>query len=90
MAAMNRARLLCAVLAFACVGTESPSARSPGGTLVISTGGDPDVLIPPLLSSVQAAQVVDLLYDRLANIGDRKSTRLNSSHTEQSRMPSSA
>ena len=27
---------------------------------------------------------------RYANIGDRKSTRLNSSHSGQSRMPSSA
>ena len=50
--------------------TESPSARSAGGTLVISTGGDPDVLVPPLLASVQAAQIIDLVYDRLANIGD--------------------
>ena len=70
MAALNRARLLCAVLLCACVGTESQSGKSTGGTLVISTGGDPDVLVPALLSSVQAAQIVDLVYDRLANIGD--------------------
>jgi peptide/nickel transport system substrate-binding protein len=37
---------------------------------VISTGGDPDVLVPPLVSTVQGAQVVDLVYDRLADIGD--------------------
>ena len=30
------------------------------------------------------------LYARVALIGDRKSTRLNSSHSQQSRMPSSA
>jgi len=70
MAALNRTRLLCAVLLCACVGTESESGKSAGGTLVISTGGDPDILVPALLSSVQAAQVVDLVYDRLANIGD--------------------
>ena len=70
MAALNRARLLCAVLLCACVGTESQSGKSAGGTLVISTGGDPDILVPALASSVQAAQVMDLVYDRLANIGD--------------------
>ena len=70
MAAMKCTRLLCVLLLGACVGTESSSARSTGGTLVISTGGDPDILIPALLSSVQAAQVVNLVYDRLAEIGD--------------------
>jgi peptide/nickel transport system substrate-binding protein len=70
MAAMNRARLLCVFLLCACAGTESPSGKTTGGTLVISAGGDPDILIPSLLSSVQAAQIVDLVYDRLAVIGD--------------------
>ena len=70
MAALNRAALLCTLLFCACVGTESQSGKGNGGTLVISTGGDPDVLVPALLSSVQAAQIVDLVYDRLANIGD--------------------
>ena len=69
MAPMKRARLLGLALLCACVGTESAGKNS-GGTLVISTGGDPDVLIPPLLSSVQAAQITDLVYDRLAEIGD--------------------
>jgi peptide/nickel transport system substrate-binding protein len=70
MAPIKRARLLCVVLICACVGGESPSGKTSGGTLVISTGGDPDLLIPALLSSVQAAQMTDLLYDRLAEIGD--------------------
>lgn len=70
MAALKRARLLCLLLSIGCVGSESPSAKAAGGTLVISTGGDPDVLIPSLLSSVQAAQITDLIYDRLAVIGD--------------------
>lgn len=70
MAAVKRTRLLCTALLCACVGTESPSSKATGGTLVISTGGDPDVLIPSLVSSVQAAQITDLVYDRLAEIGD--------------------
>ena len=74
MAALNRARLLCALLLCACAGNESQSDKNTGGTLVISTGGDPDVLIPALRSSVQAAQILDLVYDRLANIGDSLNT----------------
>jgi peptide/nickel transport system substrate-binding protein len=74
MAAVRRTRLFCVILLCACVGAESPSARSTGGTLVISTGGDPDILIPSLLSSVQAAQIVSLVYDRLAEIGDSLNT----------------
>ena len=70
MAPLTRARLLCALLLCACVGTESQSGKSTGGTLVIAAGGDPDILVPSLLSNVQAAEIVDLVYDRLANIGD--------------------
>jgi len=70
MATMTRFRLLCVLGLLGCVGSESASRGSSGGTLVISTGGDPDVLIPLLASTVQAAQISDLVYDRLAQIGD--------------------
>ncbi len=70
MAAVKRTQLLCIALLCACAGTESPLNKASGGTFVISTGGDPDVLIPSLVSSVQAAQITDLVYDRLAEIGD--------------------
>jgi len=67
---MRYARLLCALFVCGCVGTESSTAKSTGGTLAISTGGDPDVLIPSLLQTVQAGQISDMIYDRLADIGD--------------------
>jgi len=70
MAPMRYGRILWAVLLCGCVGTESSSARSSGGTLAISTGGDPDILIPSLLQSVQAAQIADMVFDRLADIDD--------------------
>jgi len=71
MATMKYFRILCAVALFAgCSGSESPPGGRSGGTLAISTGGDPDVLIPSLVSTVQAAQMADLIYDRLAEIGD--------------------
>ncbi len=70
MAAMRYAGLLCALAVCGCVGTESSSAKNTGGTLAISTGGDPDALIPSLVQSVQGAQITDMIYDRLADIGD--------------------
>jgi peptide/nickel transport system substrate-binding protein len=70
MAAMRYLGLLCALIVCGCVGTESSSAKNSGGTLAISTGGDPDVLIPSLAQTTTAAQVIDMIYDRLADIGD--------------------
>ena len=67
MAALKLAGLL---LVVACVGTEGPAPKSSGGTLVISTAGDPDVLIPALTSTIQGTQITDLVHDRLADIGD--------------------
>ena len=52
----------------------------------------------PVLIALQAIQdrfgyvddkAIDLIAERF-NVSDRKSTRLNSSHSQQSRMPSSA
>src|SRR6266550_5348869 len=70
MAAMRYAQILCAVLLCGCVGNESAGKGSSGGTLAISTGGDPDALVPSLLQTTTAAEIVDMLYDRLADIGD--------------------
>jgi len=71
MATMRHIRLLCALaLLAACTGSESTPGGRSGGTLAISIGGDPDVLIPSLVSTTQAAQMADLIYDRLAEIGD--------------------
>jgi peptide/nickel transport system substrate-binding protein len=74
MAALKRLLLLCIVLLCACVGTESSSTKASGGTLVISAGGDPDILVPALLSTVQAAEISDMVYERLADIGDSLNT----------------
>lgn len=45
-----------------------------GGTIVIAVAADVDALIPTLVSSVQGRQVTDLLFDRLAEIGDSLNT----------------
>jgi peptide/nickel transport system substrate-binding protein len=67
LASLKLAGLLAVV---ACVGTEGPPPKGTGGTLVISTAGDPDILIPALTTSLQGTQITDLVYDRLADIGD--------------------
>src|SRR3984893_829433 len=70
MAAMRYAGFLCALVLCGCGGTESSAAKSVGGTLAIAAGGHPDVLIPSLVQSTTAAQVTDMIYGRLADIGD--------------------
>jgi peptide/nickel transport system substrate-binding protein len=70
MAAMRYARLLCALLICGCVGSESSATKNPGGMLAISVGGDPDVLIPSLVQTTVGAEITDMIYDRLADIGD--------------------
>ena len=77
---MRRLAPLAAVLlALACKGGERTPATtvdsaSAGGTIVISTGGDPDVLMPPLVSTLQGRQVSELVYDHLADMGNDLNT----------------
>ena len=52
----------------------TPSASDVGGTFVISVGGDPETLFPPLASTTTGQIVGDLVYDRLAEIGDSLNT----------------
>lgn len=54
----------------ACVGTEGPAPSGSGGTLVVSAGANPDFLIPGVAVSAPGNQISDLVYDRLADIGD--------------------
>ena len=53
-------------------------------TLVLGCGGTGRAVIATLVDSVKSSHVT------VAVRGDRKSTRLNSSHVSESRMPSSA
>jgi peptide/nickel transport system substrate-binding protein len=66
--------VLLAVLA-ACTGEESSLADTQaGGTLIVSVGGDPDNLLPPIATTTTAQMIGDLVYDRLAEIGDSLNT----------------
>ncbi|MDQ6613153.1 MAG: peptide ABC transporter substrate-binding protein [Gemmatimonadota bacterium] len=58
--------LLAILIAFGgCDNAEKPAAAA-GGTLVISAFADADILLPPLTSTGQGLQVVDAVFDRLA------------------------
>ena len=50
----------------ACSAGDTSAART-GGTLVISAFADADLLVPPLTMSGQGLQVVDAVFDRLAD-----------------------
>lgn len=67
MAAVRYTGLVCVTLLLGCV---TESGKSAGGTMAIAAGGDPDALVPALVQTTTAAEIVDMIYDRLADIGD--------------------
>jgi peptide/nickel transport system substrate-binding protein len=67
------APILLATLTLAsCKGAEPSSAGAGdvGGTMVISTAADANTMLPPVITGITDREVTDLLYDRLAQIGD--------------------
>jgi peptide/nickel transport system substrate-binding protein len=67
---------LAAAALVACKGTDSSSAGSGdvGGTIVVAIPGDVGTLVPGLVASQADRQATDMLYDRLADIGDDMNT----------------
>jgi peptide/nickel transport system substrate-binding protein len=45
-----------------------------GGTMVVAAPSEPTTILPPLIVSINDRQLSDLLYDRLAEIGDDLNT----------------
>lgn len=45
-----------------------------GGTIVVSSAADADILLPPLTLTLQGRQVVDQIFDNLADIGPSLNT----------------
>ena len=71
----HAAALLLLVVAAACGRDRATAAAGDvGGTLVIASPGDPDILLPPLVSSLQAAQITAQVFDRLAEIDSSLNT----------------
>jgi peptide/nickel transport system substrate-binding protein len=62
--------LAAAVLAAACAsGRDASPAPAVGGTLVVVSPGEPDVLLPPVTTTTTALTVADRIFSRLAEIG---------------------
>ena len=65
-----------------------------GATAMMANGGGP--MMQPGMNSMMGPEMGNMnmgpqmMDPMMAGMGDRKSTRLNSSHSEISRMPSSA
>ena len=56
----------------ACSGSDSSVVdEARRDVLTIATPADPDALLPPLVQTTQGKQVVDLIFDHLAQPGDR-------------------
>ena len=55
-----------AVVASGCTAERVSPNAARGGTLVIATAGDVDALVPPIVTSLQGAQVTAQIFDRLA------------------------
>jgi len=55
--------------------SRNSAAEETGGTLVISTTGDPGTLFPPLIRTTQGKQISEQIYDYLADVGPEMNTR---------------
>ena len=73
MPSFRTVRLLPLLALVACGGSRDTAptvaANAPGGTVVISTPGEPDNLLPPITVSQAGQQVEALLFEHLAEIG---------------------
>jgi peptide/nickel transport system substrate-binding protein len=67
------ARTLSITLAFLSLAACSRE-HNVGGTIAISSSGDADILFPPLTMTLQGKQVVDQVFDNLADIGPSLNT----------------
>ena len=67
------ALLMLSVILAACSPEGGMPARAAkgrvGGTIVLSSAADADILLPPLTMTLQGKQVVDQIFDNLADIG---------------------
>jgi peptide/nickel transport system substrate-binding protein len=70
----------CAAIAVAgCTDARQPAQQAAGpadvgGTMVVATPAEPTTLLPPLQGTIIEKQITDLLFDRLADIGNDLNT----------------
>ena len=65
---MTHGRLLYSITLSVFLLSACSSERRVGGTIVMSSAADADVLFPPLTFTLQGKQVVDQIFDNLADM----------------------
>lgn len=72
------ALLVVSLLLVSCSSENGATARAPsgpiGGTIVMSSAADADILMPPLTMTLLGKQIVDQIFDNLAEIGPSLNT----------------
>jgi peptide/nickel transport system substrate-binding protein len=72
------ALLIVSLLLTSCSSDSDTAARAPkgpiGGTIVMSSAADADILMPPLTMTLLGKQIVDQIFDNLADIGPSLNT----------------
>jgi len=71
---MTHGRLLYSITLSVFLLSACSSERRVGGTIVMSSAADADVLFPPLTFTLQGKQVVDQIFDNLADMGPQLNT----------------
>ncbi|MDQ3674636.1 MAG: peptide ABC transporter substrate-binding protein [Gemmatimonadota bacterium] len=66
--------LLLSSIGLGCARDAREESGKVGGTIVLSASADADVLVPPLTFSLVGKQVVDQMFDNLADIGEDLNT----------------
>jgi peptide/nickel transport system substrate-binding protein len=69
------AAVLLTLVVCACSEHSRNASGDLGGTIVISTTGDPGTLFPPLIRTTQGKQISEQIYDYLADVGPEMNTR---------------
>ena len=73
---MNKLAPIVLAAALAACGENASRARvDTGGTIVVLASTEPGVLFPPLRTTIQAKQIVEQIYDYLADVGPDLDTR---------------
>ena len=84
--------LVLSVMTVGYVNAQKSTLQKQGTATQLVVDGKPFLVLGGELGNSSAACTEDIesIFPKLQQMGDRKSTRLNSSHTLASRMPSSA
>jgi peptide/nickel transport system substrate-binding protein len=74
MTMLTRVLPILAICALVACETPDGISGDAGGTMIISTGAEPDALLPLTTTSIAGNQIADIVFERLAEPGDEMNT----------------